>query len=263
MKKSVKYFIVAAAIIGVLAGLYYIFGFIRTPEIHGVVLDQETKQPAENAWITATLSLKIATIQGNVHVHPSVAPSHLRTNKEGRFVIPRQSFRQPLPPVAFGMDPIAFTLFVETIDDKQREVDLKPSLWKWKTEVTVYVKTTTMTEVQYNAYLQSLYSYCTIGRSGIEVPPVREGCDTWELDYAIVKHENFIKTLGQLDNSDKRIRYAGTLQNLGYLYKKRGDYKRALDTFVAGKEFDIQRKVNHRIREYEAQINELKQVLQK
>ncbi len=86
MKKSVKYFIVAAAIIGVLAGLYYIFGFIRTPEIHGVVLDQETKQPIENAWITATLSLKIATIQGNVHVHPSVAPPHLRTNKEGRFV---------------------------------------------------------------------------------------------------------------------------------------------------------------------------------
>lgn len=262
MKKSVKYFIVAAAIIGVLAGLYYIFGFIRTPEIHGVVLDQETKQPVENAWITATLSLKIATIQGNVHVHPSVAPPHLRTNKEGRFVIPRQSFRQPLPPVAFGTDPIAFTLFVETIDDKQGEMDLKPSLWKWKAEVTVYLKTTTMTEVQYNAYLQSLYSYCTIGRSGVEVPPVREGCDTWELDYAIKKHERFIQKLVMLSVVDQNTNLWGTRRNLAYLYKQGKDYKKALNIFEDLRKADEKRGSTMWLREFEIQINELKKMIE-
>lgn len=263
MKKSVKYFIVAAAIIGVLAGLYYIFGFIRTPEIHGVVLDQETKQPVENAWVTATLSLKVATIQGDVHVHPSLAPPHLRTNKEGKFIIPRKSFRQPLPPIGFGMDVEGCRVSVETIDDKQGEIDLMPSIWQWKVEATVYVKTTTMTEEQYNAYLRSLYDYCTTGRSGVEIPTVREGCDAWELNYAIMKHESFLKRLAQLDDSDKQIRYAGTLKRLAYLYKKKGEYKKALETFIAGREFDMQRNIDLWTKEYEAQINELKQVLQK
>ena len=27
---------------------------IKTPEIRGVVLDEETKQPVEGAWVTAT-----------------------------------------------------------------------------------------------------------------------------------------------------------------------------------------------------------------
>ena len=263
MKKPVKYTIVIAAIIGGLAGLYFIFGYVRTPVIYGTVLDAETKQPVENAWVTATLSLKVASIQGDIHVHPSLAPPHLRTNKEGKFIIPRKSFRQPLPPIGFGMDVEGCRVSVETIDDKQGEIDIVPAFWKLRTEVTVYVKPTNMTEEQYNTYLRSLYDYCTTGRSGVEIPTAREGCDAWELDYAIAKHESFLKRLGQLENSDKQIRYAGTLQHSGYLYKKRGDYKKALDTFAAGKEFDIQRKVTHRIREYETAINELNQILQK
>jgi hypothetical protein len=39
MKKSVKYTIVVVAILGVLSGLYFIFGYIRTPVIYGTVLD--------------------------------------------------------------------------------------------------------------------------------------------------------------------------------------------------------------------------------
>lgn len=257
MKKSVKYTIVVVAIIAILAGLYFIFGYIRTPVIYGTVLDSETKQPIENAWVTATLSLKVATIQGDVHAHPSLAPPHLRTNKEGKFIIPRKSFRQPLPPLGFGMDVEGCRVSVETIDDKEGEINLMPSLWKWKTEVTVYVKPITMNEGQYSAYLQSLFSYCTTGRSGVEIPTEREGCDAWELEYTIAKHERFIKRLGGPEIGENRSYYKGSLYQLAYLYEKKGNFGRALDTFILLREHDKKHDIKMWLKEYEAKINEL------
>lgn len=263
MRKSVKYTIIVATAISGLMVLYLIFGYVRTPVINGIVLDAETKKPVENAWVTGNLSLKVATIQGDVHIHPSIAPPHQRTNKEGEFTIPRKSFRQPLPPLGFGMSVEGCRVSAETIDDKQGEISLIPSFWKWWTNVTIYVKSTKMTEADYNSYLRSLYDFCLTGRLGIVIPAVEEKCDVWELDYIISKHKNYLKNLGQLDNSDNETYYAGTIQQLGYLYKKRGDYKKALDTFLTGKEFDKKRNVSHRIKEYEVEINELKQILQK
>jgi hypothetical protein len=263
MRRSVKYTIVVAAIIGGLVGLYFIFGYVRTPVIHGTVLDAETKHPVENAWVTATLSLKVATIQGDVHVHPSIAPPHLRTNKEGKFIIPRKSFRQPLPPLGFGMDVEGCRVSVETTDDRQGEVNPLPSLWKWWAEVTIYVKPTTMTEGQYDSYLQSLYRYCIMGRSGVEVPAVREGCDAWELDYAIAKHERFIKKLERLEAVDQKTYQWGTRRNIAYLYKQRGDYEKALSTFEELKKSDEKRGSKMWLTEFNTQIKELQHVRQK
>src|SRR4030042_2148218 len=48
---------------------FLLFGLMgcepKTPEIRGVVLDEETKQPVE-AWVHGTLQLKTKTIQGDV-----------------------------------------------------------------------------------------------------------------------------------------------------------------------------------------------------
>jgi len=261
MRKSAKCTIIISAIIGVLLGLYLVFGYVRTPVIHGTVLDAETKQPVENAWVTGTLSLKVATIQGDIHVHPAFAPAHLRTNKEGKFIIPRKSFRQPIPPLGFGMNVEGCRVTVETINDKQGEISLKPSFWKWWTEVTIYVKPTLMTEGEYDSYLQSLFRYCTTGRSGVEVPVAKEGCDAWELDYAIAKHEYFLKNLGQLDSSDKRILYSGTLHNLAYLYKEKGDYRKALHAFTILKEHDKKHNISFFLNEYERKMSELQEKL--
>lgn len=197
---------------------------ITTPEITGVVIDGETGQPVENAWITATLSLKIATIQGDVHVHPSVAPPHLRTDKEGKFVIRRQKFKKPYPPVALGTEPEGFRVHVETIDDKEGEVNLLASVNKRKIKITVPVGSAQKTEEEYFAYLQSLYRYCILGRAGVEVPPVKEGCDSWELDYAIAKHLKYLGTV----KADKETGYYAGLEQLADLYEKGGNWPQAI-----------------------------------
>ncbi len=40
---------------------------LKTPEIRGVVLDAETKQPLKGAWLTPTLEAYSKTIAGQVH----------------------------------------------------------------------------------------------------------------------------------------------------------------------------------------------------
>lgn len=261
MRKSAKCTIIISAIIGVLLGLYLVFGYVRTPVIHGTVLDAETKQPVENAWVTGTLSLKVATIQGDIHVHPAFAPAHLRTNKEGKFIIPRKSFRQPIPPLGFGMNVEGCRVTVETKNDKQGEISLKPSFWKWWTEVTIYVKPTLMTEGEYDSYLQSLFRYCTTGRSGVEVPVAKEGCDAWELDYVITKHENFIAKLDKPDSGEKRTYFKGSLYHLAYLFEMKGDLRKALDTFRILKEHDKKHNISFFLNEYERKMSELQEKL--
>src|SRR4030042_6669566 len=73
---------------------------IKTPEIRGVVLDEETKQPVEGAWVTATLEVSNKTVAGDVHQTLFVGKTW--TDKRGRFVIPSKEFKKPLFPVSFG-----------------------------------------------------------------------------------------------------------------------------------------------------------------
>ena len=56
---------------------------IKTPEIRGVVLDEETKKPVEGAWITATLGIKTKTVAGDTYNYLSVDSPHTRTDKDG------------------------------------------------------------------------------------------------------------------------------------------------------------------------------------
>lgn len=261
MRKSVKYTIIAAGIIGGLLGLYFVFGYIRTPLIYGTVLDAQTNRPVENAWVTGTLSLKVYTIQGDVHVHPSITPPHLRSNKEGKFIIPRTSFRHPLPPLGFGMSVEGGRVSAETIDDKRGEANLLPSFWKWWAEVTIYVTPTRMTEGEYSAYLRSLSDYCLTGRSGVEVPLVREKCDAWELEYAIKKHENFIAKLDNPESGEKRTYFKGALYQLAYLLEMKGDLKKALYIFRSLREHDKKHNISYLLNEYERKINELQEKL--
>ncbi len=56
---------------------------LKTPEIRGVVLDADIKQPVEGAWVTATLEVYSKTIAGEVHHSFFVGKTW--TNKEGKF----------------------------------------------------------------------------------------------------------------------------------------------------------------------------------
>src|SRR4030067_2060209 len=72
---------------------------IQTPEIRGVVLDAETKQPVEGAWVTATLGIKTKTVAGDTHSYLSVEIPHTRSDKNGKFVISSSKFDTPSFPV--------------------------------------------------------------------------------------------------------------------------------------------------------------------
>jgi hypothetical protein len=178
---------------------------IKTPEIHGVVLDEETKQPVEGAWVRATLDLESKTIQGDVTSYLSVDSPHTRTDKDGKFLIPSRTFKKPPFPVGFGTEAISFGIGAATIDDRGGRINLKGEklgefLGKKKFELTIYSGPVERTEAEYSSHLQSLYKYCLTGRSSVEVPAVEGSCDEWELNYAIAKHERY------LENKDREGR---------------------------------------------------------
>jgi tetratricopeptide (TPR) repeat protein len=53
------------------------------------------------------------------------------------------------------------------------------------------------------------------------------------------------------------------MRRLAYLYKKKGDYKKAIETFKKVKEFKEKRGSKLWIKEFEFQINELQRLLDK
>src|SRR3990170_5086357 len=113
---------------------------IKTPEIRGVVLDAETKQPVEGAWVTATLGIKTKTVGGDVRNYLSVEQPHTRTDKNGRFIIPSRGFKKPSFPAGFGTDIETFGVGASAVDDRGGDINLKNFLGKDKADVTIYVK---------------------------------------------------------------------------------------------------------------------------
>jgi hypothetical protein len=213
---------------------------IKTPEIQGFVLDEETKQPVEEAWITATLGIKAKTVAGNVHKYLSVEMPHTRTDKLGKFIIPPRSFKKPSFPIGFGTDVESFGVGASTLDDKGGSLSLMEFLGKGRVDVTIHIKPdhSKDTEGEYFTYLQGLHNYCLTGRFYAEVPPVEGGFDKWELNYAIIKHERFLKRLEEPGSSEQKARYSNTLSQLGYLYEKKGDFEKAITIYRKLMEFE-------------------------
>ncbi|MCX5909834.1 MAG: hypothetical protein NTY64_22325 [Deltaproteobacteria bacterium] len=236
---------------------------IETPEIRGVVLDAETKQAVEGAWIMATLGIRTRTVAGDTHRYLVVEVPHTRTGKNGRFVIPAKTFDSPPFPFGFGTDVESFGIGASTVDDRGGDVSLKEPFNQDKIEVEIYIKPEERTGKEYCNHLQALFNYCETGRFFVEVPAVKGGSDDWELDYAIAKHERFLRKFGDPMTIDQETCYVGASKDLGYLYKKKREYKKALEIFTIVKQFDEKRKVNLWLKQYEIQIEELKGLINK
>jgi len=201
---------------------------LKTPEIRGVVLDEETKQPVE-AWVHATLQIKTKTIQGDVQTVLRVEPPHTRSNKKGEFLIPAKEIKKPSFPAGLGTEIENFSVNASTIDDKSGGFYLKDYKGKEKIEVTIYVKPWEKgltNEREYFSYIQSLYKYCLSGRSGVEVPAVEGGCDKWELNYVIVKHERYLE---RFKNIIEEKGYSNALDQVADLFDRKGDYSKAVE----------------------------------
>lgn len=230
---------------------------VFVPEIRGIVLDEETRQPVEDAWIAGTISLKTMTIGGDVGHTISLEPPHMRTDKYGRFVIPATTVRARSD---FGSKAGDLVFSARTID-KRGSIEVgKEELKKDAIEITILVadedtmlrseyprRTHDELEEIYSYSLGGIYNYCSRGRFGIERPAVKEGCDEWELNYAITKHERYLEKYKELLTIDspplrdpKRdlIRhYNAVMKQLGELYWKKGDYKMALEVYVKVKDY--------------------------
>jgi len=227
--------------------IFLIFGFIflmglsaceiKTPEIHGIVLDAETKQPVEGAWISATIGIKTKTVAGDVGQMISLDPPHTRTNKDGKFLIPPKKIKKSPFPVSFGTEIDSVGIGANTIDDKQGGViltgdELKGFLEKEIFKVEIKIKYVPRTEEEYFSHLQSLFNYCFTGRFGIEVPPVEGGCDEWELEYIIVKHRRYLEKYKELAGRGEIKGFFAVIDQLAELYEKKSDFKEAIDVLM-------------------------------
>jgi hypothetical protein len=204
---------------------------IRTPEIKGVVLDAETRQPIENAWVHASIETKTKTIQGPVQTVWRVEPPHTRTNNKGEFVIPSRKIEKPAFPYGLGTEIENFSINASTIDDKSGGFYLKEYEGKKKIETKIYVKPWEgiENEREYFSYIQSLFHYCFSGRLGIEVPVVEGGCDSWEFDFIISKHRRYLDKFKTIAATSEVRGYRVALDQLSALYEEKGDFERAIE----------------------------------
>ncbi len=250
---------------------------IKTPEIHGIVLDEETKQPVEEAWIHSTLEIKTKTIQGNVYNVLSVDRPHTRTDSDGKFIIPSQKFKKPVPPLGFGAEVKSFGVSANTVDWKGGGLEIKDLLGKRKVELVIYIRSREkddeekinsyikdgvsreraleIIEMDYFSSLQALYNYCLTGRFSVEVPPVEGGCDEWELNYAITKHEGYLEKFPKTEQT--RSHNTIILEQIGRLYEKKGELEKAIEYLKKAKEIRF-----FRPQDLEKEIEKIQQKLE-
>jgi hypothetical protein len=207
---------------------------IKTPEIRGTVLDAETKQPVKGAWVRATIEVNTKTIAGDIHSSLSIDKPHTRTNERGIFVIPSRSFNKPGLPMGFGTHVVNVAIGASTVEDRGGRINIKKEqlddfLKKAEVEVVIYSHPVERTEAEYFSHLQSLYSYCLTGRSSVEVPPVEGGCDEWELNYAIAKHERYLETYKKDAVEGKVKGFSAALEQLAELYEKKGNFTMSIE----------------------------------
>ncbi|MFH2043617.1 MAG: hypothetical protein ABIK92_00540 [Pseudomonadota bacterium] len=222
---------------------------IRTPQINGLVLDEETKQPVPEAWVTSLIGIRTTTIAGKVNSTLTVNQPHTRTDKEGKFMIPSKKIDKPPFPIGFGTDINYYGVSARTSDYRGGGLNLKDKIGSESdVEVTIYIgsvykddekriaayikdgikkeRAIEIIESERFASLQGLYRYCASGRFAVEVPAVEGGCDDWELDYAIKKYERYLEKTKDDINSG----YYNALNQLAELYKRNNEYKKAIDT---------------------------------
>ena len=244
---------------------------IKTPEIRGLVLDAETKQPVEGAWVTATLNVYSKTVAGDVY--QSLFVGKTWTEKNGRFLIPSKEFRKPSFPESFGSKIESLEIGAKAITSKGYITDsIQLKEIRKEEELSIYLKPPKDPEYYFLA-LQGLFSYVSTGRLGIAVPLIPETERLEVIGLAISSHENFLEKYSEdglkkfKEYEEKRggyitANYSTVLEQLAYLFKRKGDYKKALENFIKVKSYEEKHGIKLNIKEYEYQIKELQQLLQ-
>jgi hypothetical protein len=254
MKKRNKAILV---ILGIIVVIYLGVYTVVTPFIRGVVVDETTKQPVENAWVMATATIGTRTIAGDTGGTYAISSRHLRTGKEGVFYVFPQLYPSIPTPFTFGNMKKGLNITVRVMDGRRAEMNLARDWWKRVLFVTIPIQYVGRTNSQINSELSGLSAYCTSGGYFFVQGNRAELCDTWELDYTITEYEMFIQNLEK--NQFKKLESDLWLaeKNLAYLYKRKGEYGKALRIFMQLQESDTKRGSKMWLFEYETQIKEL------
>jgi hypothetical protein len=276
MKKFIKSSIVALALIIV---AYLVFFSAITPYIRGVVIDKETKKPVENAWVMAVAGTTTLTVAGDVSSYHLITRPHTRTDKNGRFSIPPRMFFSFPPPLTFGMYKSELQIDIYAPGGKRGAVDVievkraipnpvpqdeEASISAWPIvknaflSVFVPVKNISMTQEQIKKELGWLGTYCDSGRYYFARPFIEGGCDSWELGYLIDKVELLQAKLTNPKNASEIAEHSNGLQMLAYLYKRKGDYRKALELYLALYEFDTKHGMKMELKNYKKEIEDLR-----
>jgi hypothetical protein len=262
LNKNLMVFMLALALLG-LTGCK-----LATPEIRGVVIDEATGEPVPNAWITGGIMVETSVGRQS---YISFVPPHTRTDRDGRFVVPPQNFDKSTSLSGFGKSVKSIGVGASVVDDRGGSVSLKEFFGRNVVDVAIYVKPEhdDDTEGEYFIYLQGLKKYCDTGRFSVERSVVKGGCDSWELDYVITKHEKYLDKYKNpkiiedppygVGKYQKIVHYSATLERLAKLYKRKGDYKKALELFKKVKDFDAKNDLS--TKEHEKEIKELEGLL--
>jgi hypothetical protein len=257
MNKFIRYAIILAIVIVIIAGFYYLLCTVRTPEIDGVVIDKEKKIPVQNAWIMAVVETDTRTFGGDVSIHRLITRPHTRTDGEGKFTIPSHVYYSAPPPLGWGMRKTRLRIDVyapgpkrgaidiytyRQVDqpvpqDKEASIKPGPSLKTRSLSVTIPVSHVTMSLNDSQEELGWLAGYCSHGRYRFAWPVMQGSCSLLETDYLIEAYENFLRTMGEPKDMNERVDSLGALGRLSGLYEKRGNYEKAYKYFIAFRDF--------------------------
>ena len=254
-------------IVGVVAFIYLGVYSVFTPFIRGVVVDETTKQPVEDAWVMATAWVGVRTIAGDGGGIFFISRPHLRTGKGGVFyVFPKLHLSVPTL-FTFGNMKKGLGIAVRTKDGGWAQADITKKWWHRLVFVTLPVTHTKREERAVCSELSALCGYCTKGGySYMEttggyfnfVHGLRtELCDNWELEYTMSEHEKFLAKLSTLKNASQRVDYARTLYSLALLHKRKGEVEKALELVKRVRDFDLEQGSSWNQRMYNDQIAEL------
>lgn len=254
---------VILSIIGGIVFIYLGVYTVLTPFIRGVVVDDTTKQPVENAWVMATASIGSRTVAGDVGGTYAISRRHLRTGKDGVFYIFPKLYLSFPTPYTFGNMKKSLNLTVRVMDGKRAEVNLTNDWWKRVIFITLPVRYEEREEKQLYYELSALYGYCTTGGYSFIQGYRLEKCDNWELDYAVAAHEIFLKKVSALLSTREEVYYVSTLYHLAVLYKQKGEFVKALELAKKARTFALQQDLTLNLREYDDQIVDLENRLKK
>ncbi len=279
MNRLVRYAIIFAIAMVIVAGLYYLFCTVKTPEIDGIVIDKETKIPVKNAWIMAVVETDTRTFGGDVSIHRLITRPHTQTDGDGRFTIPSHIYYSAPPPLGWGMRKTRLRIDVYApgmkrgaIDiytykqmgqpvpqDKEAIVNPAPSLKARGLSVTIPVGHVSMSFKETKEELGWLAGYCSDGRYRFAWPVLKGGCSSLELDYLIQAYKKFVRDMMQMNSkdSDSLVMLWGGKMRLAYLHKIKGDYKNALDIFLELNDSFKKKGATMGLQEIEKEIKEL------